>query len=147
MPRTLRKRAAPKRAPRSKDAPSEPAFDPIGSVKVEPLSKRDLILAHHAARQNRVQAGPWAYYVGIAASCLIVFTGWWLTLDTNIHARIDPNAPGIIATVQDEVARTKAEANFKLPTRTEAEQLVQDPRVIQLQKEWAAMQASTTTKE
>ena len=47
--------------------------------------KRGLIRAHTAAREDRPTIGL-AYYVGIAASCLVVVTGWWFTLGSNLRS-------------------------------------------------------------
>ncbi len=47
--------------------------------------KRELISAHAAARHGRPSGYGLGYYIAVGASCLVVMTGWWLTLDTTLH--------------------------------------------------------------
>ncbi|MBM3204819.1 hypothetical protein FJZ48_02460 [Candidatus Uhrbacteria bacterium] len=49
--------------------------------------KAALIHAHHAARQRHAHPRGWGlgYYVGITASCLVIITGWWMTVGTNLR--------------------------------------------------------------
>ncbi len=49
--------------------------------------KRELILAHAEARTPTSSWG-FGYVVGIAASCLVVVSGWWWTLGTNLRTDI-----------------------------------------------------------
>lgn len=49
--------------------------------------KRELILAHAEARTPQSSWG-FGYVVGIAASCLVVVSGWWWTLGTNLRSDI-----------------------------------------------------------
>jgi hypothetical protein len=57
------------------------------AVRMMSSNKRELILAHHAARQKNPHPRGWGvgYYVGIAASCLVIITGWWMTVGTNLR--------------------------------------------------------------
>lgn len=47
--------------------------------------KRELIHAHTEARQGRPSGYGLGYYIAVGASCLVVVSGWWLTLDTNLR--------------------------------------------------------------
>lgn len=49
--------------------------------------KRELIHAHHHARKTRQKEQSWGvgYYVAVAASCLMVITGWVFTMEKNIR--------------------------------------------------------------
>ncbi|HEU0051128.1 MAG TPA: hypothetical protein VFQ60_03685 [Patescibacteria group bacterium] len=61
---------------------------PAGQV-LSSEEKRALILAHHESHKRskrKVPAG--AYYVGIAASCLVVISGWWLTFGSHIGSGV-----------------------------------------------------------
>lgn len=54
-------------------------------------AKRDLILAHAAARSKTSRDWGIGYTVAIAASCLVVFGGWWLTLDRSLGVAKHPD--------------------------------------------------------
>lgn len=87
-------------SPRAK-APSHVEHDASGvGQRVSSEEKRQLILAHTAARERRMSWGP-GYYVAIAASCLVIVSGWWLTLDTNLRAGIRPGQDPLVQMVKD----------------------------------------------
>ncbi len=46
--------------------------------------KHELIRAHAATRRQRPQGYGLGYYIGVAASCLVVATGWLLTMNHGI---------------------------------------------------------------
>ncbi len=89
------RRTAPSRAPRpvlEEPAVRQHVYQDTPQILSEE-EKHELIRAHAHARQIKkppVQhmAG---YYVAVAASCLMVMTGWWFTADKNIHQNIAPS--------------------------------------------------------
>jgi len=112
------------------------------------MSKHDLILAHRAARVAQRASGKWTYYVGVAASVMIVFTGWWLTFDTNVRTGFHPNAPGLLSDLNDAVKRVDQAHPIALPSDEEAaEKAIDDPRIRDLQKQWAQMMAEQQRQE
>jgi hypothetical protein len=46
--------------------------------------KHELIRAHAATRHKRPRGYGLGYYVAVAASCLVVATGWMMTLDRGL---------------------------------------------------------------
>ncbi len=77
----MSKRLPPRR---SKRTTSDHAEEPRVLSSEE---KRELILAHAEARTPTSSWG-FGYVVGIAASCLVVVSGWWWTLGTNLRTDI-----------------------------------------------------------
>ena len=69
--------------------------------------KRELILAHVAARSNSKAEWSLGSYLGIGTCCAAVAIGWWLTLG---H-RITPTEPlrddAVIQTLEQNVAKLK----------------------------------------
>lgn len=62
--------------------------------------KRQLILAHAAAREGRPENWGLGYYVAVAASCLVVVTGWMLTLGSGIRSQIPSQPDSILKTLR-----------------------------------------------
>lgn len=67
--------------------------------------KRGLILAHHAARKEHAHPRGWGmgYYIGIAASCLVIITGWWMTLGTNLRTGLKPESDEATQILQENM--------------------------------------------
>lgn len=80
---------------------SETAFSAEHTPLIVPHEKHALIRAHADARA-KVRTG-WGigYYIGVAASCLVVVSGWWLTLDKNIRTNLDPGRDSLIDVVSE----------------------------------------------
>ncbi len=76
-------------------------FSRQGEPLVVPHEKHALIQAHASARENVRRGWGWGSYIGIIASCLVVVSGWWLTLDTNIHTNIDPVRDPLVQMLDD----------------------------------------------
>jgi hypothetical protein len=77
-------RAPPKRT--HAPPPSEPVSRVLSSEE-----KFELIRAHAQARQARPNRLGLGYYIAIAASCLVVATGWLYTLDRGLW--VPPHKP------------------------------------------------------
>lgn len=78
---------------------------------LSPDEKRELILAHHAARTKRGKPHPawgWGYYVGIAASCLVILTGWWLTLGSSLRYQAQPSTESLTGIIKNSVDEFQA---------------------------------------
>ena len=68
------------------------AMEEVGEpVMLTDEAKRELILAHAAARSKTSRDWGIGYTVAIAASCVIVFGGWWLTLDRSLGVAKHPD--------------------------------------------------------
>ncbi len=107
-------------SPRAK-TPSHVEHDPSGiGQRVSSEEKRQLILAHTAARERRMSWGP-GYYVAIAASCLVIVSGWWLTLDKNLRAGIRPGQNPLVQTVKDSARVFDGSAADSLDPNTKKE--------------------------
>lgn len=91
MPRPPR-RAAPRR--------SRPQTTAESSSIVTNDEKRQLILAHAAARAGRSQPWGLGYYVAVAASCLIIVTGWTLTVKSGLRSQIPSQSDSILTTLR-----------------------------------------------
>src|SRR5574337_1583466 len=94
MPRATRRAPPAQRRPKATRQASVTTED----LRDEPRmmsedEKRELILAHAAARAN--EKGPWGpgYFVAVVASCLVVATGWWMTLNANVRTVPWPQDP------------------------------------------------------
>lgn len=70
-------------------------------------AKRELILAHAAARSKTARDWGIGYTVAIAASCLVVFGGWWLTLDRSLGVAKHPD--GFFKILSDTKQRLRDE--------------------------------------
>ncbi len=101
--------------------------------------KRELILAHAAVRHARPKIG-WGigYYVGVTASCLVVFSGWWMTVGTHLTSGISP---------QQDAAYQIIERNTQnLQVQTAADsQAVQQQITPLIQAENTASHGSTSS--
>lgn len=103
MPRlTRRPPEASKRRPRG---PARTAHQPLFSQDETPLvvphQKHALIRAHADARVKARTGWGIGYYIGVAASCLVVVSGWWLTLDQNIRSNIDPGRDPLVQVLDE----------------------------------------------
>ncbi|MFA6429487.1 MAG: hypothetical protein WCV84_03230 [Patescibacteria group bacterium] len=110
MPRTVR-RTSPKRRASSQEE-QELSFDREGTANLDSTQKhavvRDMILRHSLVRANQPQPSKWAFPIGVLASCLVIVSGWWMTLDTNIRFRQPAMEHGLVQTFTESVERTKA---------------------------------------
>ncbi len=85
---------------------SESAVDQTSSRVLSSEEKRELILAHHAARKKNGKPHPawgFGYYVGIAASCLVIVTGWWATLSGSLNYEAQSSDEGVIQTIKNGI--------------------------------------------
>ena len=116
MPRTLN-RKAPRRQSRA-TAKTGAEFDRRGTVDLDVGEKHemvhDLILKHAAERARLPAENQWALRIGVLASCVMVFSGWWLTLNTNLNFRASADDHGIVQAVKDSYHRT-VEKNGPFP--------------------------------
>jgi hypothetical protein len=62
--------------------------------------KRQLILAHAAAREGRPERWGLGYYVAVAASCLMIVTGWSLTFSSALRSQIPSESDSILTTLR-----------------------------------------------
>ncbi len=62
--------------------------------------KRQLILAHAAVREQRRENWGLGYYGAIAASCLVIITGWMLTLGSGLRSQIPNESDSILKTLR-----------------------------------------------
>lgn len=100
MPRAPRRHPPAPRRPKRSSAPEATFFaegTPAagGDAAEEPRmissdEKRELILAHAQARTSPGHGWGLGYYVAIAASCLVVVTGWWMTAGINLRTGVAP---------------------------------------------------------
>lgn len=97
--------------------------------------KRELILAHAMARAAKGVGGVWTYYIGIAASFLIVGTGWWFTVGTDLRQKllIPSSEPGMVEQIQEQAQ--ELEQRYALP----------DSRVLQVLPVAAPANTETST--
>jgi hypothetical protein len=65
--------------------------------------KRELILAHAAAREQEPREWGLGYAVGLFATLLIVVTGWAYTFRQNIRARATPGPDPLIQGTRERV--------------------------------------------
>lgn len=70
-----------RRAPARQHRIHEPHADRILSEE----EKHQMILAHAAKHSAHPQGWGIGYSIAIMASCLVVVSGWWLTLDSNVR--------------------------------------------------------------
>ena len=96
------------RVPPSKKRPS--AGNVAESQRLmSPEEKRELILAHAAARSGGKAEWGLGSYLGIGTCCAAVAVGWWLTLGHQIV----PNKPlqddAVVQTLEQNVAKLKEE--------------------------------------
>ncbi|MSR85311.1 hypothetical protein EXS71_02655 [Candidatus Uhrbacteria bacterium] len=107
----------------------------------EPLysahEKHKLIMAHANARGERPDWGL-GYYIGIAASCLVVVTGWWLTLGTNLRTHVPTQDPSV-----QRLQKDIKDLREKLSTIHEKSELQAEA----LKKTAAHIQAMTTSTQ
>ncbi len=109
--------------------------------------KRELILAHAEARSRRpTQNWGMGYYIGIAASCLVVATGWWLTIGTSLRVRL-PTEPDQAAQILKEQTDKLKEEWQKKPSSeswSDAMNVVKQQYKDAIEKEQAAIAASSS---
>ncbi len=90
-----------------------------------PHHKRQLILAHAQARQARHMPHRWVYLMGVAASCLIVMVGWWMTVGTWIKGQIMyASQPGIQQDVRENIGRLESVYPVATPQIAGAKELL-----------------------
>lgn len=85
--------------------------------------KRQLILAHASIRDTRPGLG-FGGYIGIAASCLVIMTGWWLTLDRNLRTDL----PFTANTGFDQVRNSIATFQQNLQNKSAVTSDIADPQ-------------------
>jgi len=132
MPRPLN-RKPPRRQARPA-ANAEADFDRQGTVNLDTNEKHqlvyDLIQRHAMQRPQPTPGTRWAYRLGILASCVAVFSGWWVTLDVNTKIKVPSSSPGIVSTLQQSYKQV-------LPQQEAAKEKVkvflQDPQMLQAQ--------------
>lgn len=129
MPRSLRSEKLPpkRRSPvkrgvlrRTHDSEvSEGGVKPLkalpGEWLLKPRDKRELILAHAAARAARRVGGKWTYLIGVSASCLVLVSGWWLTVGTELRQRLQiptANRPSFSQEVRKEMNSVEESLGF-----------------------------------
>ena len=90
--------------------------------------KRGLILAHHDARQKHGTPTAFVFYAGIAASCLVVFVGYAMTIgktfQSNLQIRQDPAVQVLTKSIED--AQKNWPATPQIPDNQQIKQTVQD---------------------
>jgi len=103
MPR-LQQKAPSKKAPRAARredlsvaaalpfVDEEKAFEMPRIVSLE--EKRSLVRESAMRRADQTAPNRFAIYAGVAASCLVIMTGWWLTVGSTIRMQLhgDPDA-------------------------------------------------------
>ncbi|MBP7005705.1 hypothetical protein KBB27_01105 [Patescibacteria group bacterium] len=102
----------------------EPLHEPslIGSSFFQqglltPDQKRELILAHASARQTRTTPRGWMYVFGVAAACLMVAGGWWMTVGSWIHGKMElAKEPTFQESVRNEIANMEILYPIQKPT-------------------------------
>lgn len=83
--------------------------------------KRELILAHAKARQARNVPNSWFYLMGVAASCLVVIGGWWLTVGSWVRTQMTlVRRPSIQEDIRREMDRLEAKYPFPKPNLADA---------------------------
>ncbi len=68
---------------------------------VAPQEKHALIRAHAEAREQARTRWGIGYYIGVAASCLVVVSGWWFTLDRNVRSNISPARDPLVQIIDE----------------------------------------------
>jgi len=134
MPRPLN-RKPPRR--RARPAPNtEAEFDRLGTVNLDPDEKHqlvyDLIQRHAMERPQPTIGTRWAYRLGILASCIAVFSGWWLTLDVNTKWQEPSSSPGIVSTIKQSYDQVKTEQGDPVE---KAKLMLQEPQMIQARQQ------------
>lgn len=103
--------------------------------------KHELILAHAQARKNEPREFGLGYYIAVAASCLVVMTGWWLTLGTTISSGVPQQSDPAVEALKE--ATEQLQASFE--TQSKGVKGVVDDAGNSLQQ--AAKLAATSTSE
>ncbi len=86
-----------------------------GEWLLKPRDKRELILAHAAARAARRVGGKWTYLIGVSASCLVLASGWWLTVGTELRRQLQipaANRPSFSQEVRKEMNSVEESLGF-----------------------------------
>ncbi len=68
--------------------------------------KHELIRAHAATRQKQPRGYGLGYYIAVAASCLVVATGWIMTLDRGLWRPVKEPDP-IVNEISDSAEKLK----------------------------------------
>lgn len=102
MPRlTRRPPEASKRRPKGGARTTRHAFSHDDEPLIIPHEKQALIRAHADARVKARTGWGIGYYIGVAASCLVVVSGWWLTLDKNIRTNMNPGRDPLVQVLDE----------------------------------------------
>lgn len=80
--------------------------------------KRELILAHAASRAKQRRDWGIGYSAAIVLSCLVIFTGWWLTLDRSLGVAKSPD--GFIQSLTQTSQRFREEGGPQVKQATNA---------------------------
>jgi len=80
--------------------------------------KHELIRAHADTRHKRPRGYGLGYYIAVAASCLVVATGWLMTLDRGLWQPVREPNPAI-QEITESAKKIKAEIDM---TTTKLEQ-------------------------
>lgn len=101
MPRLHQKQAPSKKAPRATRREDlsvaaalpfvneEEGFEMPRIVSLE--EKRSLVRESAMRRADQTAPNRFAVYAGVAASCLVIMTGWWLTVGSTIRLKLNGN--------------------------------------------------------
>lgn len=142
MPR-LTRRSPPAKRHASKAATSATTssarFSEDDAPLIVPHHKHALIKAHADVRHKVRTGWGWGYYIGVAASCLVVVSGWWLTLDKNIRTNMNPGRDPLVQVLDSSAQDFQAQlqATGKSATGTGAVRSTVD----QLREEYARARA------
>jgi hypothetical protein len=113
MPLSKPRRAPPRRSPglrprHAKKTLEEALITPQDQQERSVLSheeKHQLILAHAARHAAHGQGWGIGYSIAILASCLVVVSGWWITLDTNMRRSINPSSDQTWESMSSELSK------------------------------------------
>ena len=84
------------------------------------------------------------YYVAIAASCLMVITGWWFTAEKNLHQNIAPSTQpdAFIESIQNRASGIANQTSSEFKRLKQINDLLVDEQKAQ---EQATIPTSTTS--
>lgn len=95
----------------------ESHFDTAPNMETRIMSeeeKRELIRAHAENRHGRKKLGL-GYYTAICLSCVVVGSGWILTLEENFGLKAPVGDDPAIESIQDSVESFKRNAAIRIP--------------------------------
>jgi hypothetical protein len=111
MPKTTR-RTAPRRSKKPRPEPvlhEEVTWNLEEPHVLTEEEKRELILAHVAARAEEPRQWGIGYAIGLVASCLVVAVGWLMTFSSNMRASLTPEPEPLLEATREPLQKFQEE--------------------------------------